>query len=57
MHMGAEELRRQVARLNSRIVLTGLAYNRKRLAHINYLVGEDEMDYAKLVGEVEALLE
>ena len=57
MHMGAEELRRQVARLNSRIILTGLTYNRKRLAHINYLVEEDEMDYAGLVGEVEALLE
>lgn len=57
MHMSPEELRRQVMRLNSRIPLTGLAYNRRRLAHINYLVEEDEIDYANLVEEVEALLE
>lgn len=57
MHVSPEELRRQVMRLNSRIPLTGLAYNRRRLAHINYLVEEDEIDYANLVEEVEALLE
>ncbi len=57
MHMSPEELRRQVMRLNSRIPLTGLAYNRRRLAHINYLVEEEEIDYANLVEEVEALLE
>ncbi len=57
MHMSAEELRCQVTRLNSRIVLTGLSFNRKILAHINYLVEEDEIDYACLVGEIEALLE
>lgn len=57
MHMSAEELRRQVRRLNDRILLTGLSYSRKRLAHINYLVEEDEMDYADLIKEVEALLE
>ena len=57
MHMGPEELRRQVRRLNDRIPLTGLSYSRRRLAHINYLVEEDEMDYANLIEEVEALLE
>ena len=57
MHMSGEELRRQVSRLNSRIILTGLPYNRRRLTHINYLVEKDEMDYKKLVEEIEALLE
>ena len=56
MHMSTEELRRQVARLNSRIVLTGLSYNKRGLAHINYLVEEEEMDYDSIVKEVEALI-
>lgn len=57
MHMDAEELRRQVMRLNSRIPLTGLNYNRRGLAHINYLVEEEDVDYGNLVMEVENLLE
>lgn len=56
MHMSTEELRRQVARLNSRIVLTGLSYNKRGLAHINYLVEEEEMDYDSIVKEVESLI-
>ena len=55
-HMSTEELRRQVARLNSRIVLTGLSYNKRGLAHINYLVEEEEMDYDSIVKEVESLI-
>ncbi len=57
MHMDSSELRREVARLNTRIALSGLAYSKRRLAHINYLVEEEEIDYPVLVEEVEALIE
>ena len=56
MHMSPDELKREVIRLNHRIDSTGLSYSRKKLAHINYLVEEDEIDYKALVEEVEALL-
>ena len=56
MHMDREELLREAGKLNRRIDRTGLAYSRKRLAHINYLVEEDEIDYKELVKEVEALM-
>ena len=56
MHMSPKELKREVIRLNHRIDSTGLTYSRKKLAHINYLVEEDEIDYKSLVEEVEALL-
>lgn len=56
MHMDREKILREAARLTMRIERTGLNYSRKRLAHINYLVEEDEIDYKELTGEVEALL-
>ena len=56
MHMDREELLREAGKLNRRIDRTGLSYSRKRLAHINYLVEEDEIDYKELVREVEALM-
>ena len=56
MHMNREELLREAGKLNRRIDRTGLSYSRKRLAHINYLVEEDAIDYKELVKEVEALM-
>ncbi len=56
MHTDPEELRREVSRLNTRISLSGLTYSRRRLAHINYLVEEEESDYPTLVEEVESLI-
>ena len=56
MHMNREELLREAGKLNRRIDRTGLSYSRKRLAHINYLVEEDAIDYKELVKEVEELM-
>ena len=56
MHMDKEELLREAGKLNRRIDRTGLNYSRKCLAHINYLVQEDEIDYKELVKEVEELM-
>lgn len=56
MHMDKTELLREAGKLNRRIDRTGLNYSRKCLAHINYLVQEDEIDYKELVKEVEELM-
>ena len=56
MHMERPELKREAEKLNRRIDRTGLSYSKKRLAHINFLIEDDEIDYKKLVEEVEALL-
>ena len=56
MHMDREELLREAGKLNRRIDRTGLTYSRKCLAHINYLVEEDEINYKELVKEVEELM-
>ena len=56
MHMDREELLREAGKLNRRIDRTGLIYSRKCLAHINYLVEEDEINYKELVKEVEELM-
>ena len=56
MHFELSEMRREIIKLNRRIDRTGLSYSKKRLAHINYLVEEDELDYDALVQEIEALL-
>ena len=56
MHMDKTELLREAGKLNRRIDRTGLTYSRKCLAHINYLVQEDEIDYKELVREVEELM-
>ena len=56
MHMDKEELLREAGKLNRRIDRTGLNYSRKCLAHINYLVQEDKIDYKELVKEVEELM-
>lgn len=56
MHMAREELVREVTKLNRRIDRTGLPYSKKCLAHINYLVENEEVDYGELVKEVEELM-
>ena len=56
MHMERTELKREAEKLNRRIDRTGLSYSKKRLAHINFLLEDDEIDYKKLVEEVEALM-
>ncbi|MBP5607980.1 MAG: alpha-E domain-containing protein [Lachnospiraceae bacterium] len=56
MHMERPELKREAEKLNRRIDRTGLSYSKKRLAHINFLLEDDEIDYKKLVEEVEALM-
>ena len=56
MHMEREELLREVGKLNRRIGRAGLSYSRKCLAHINYLVEDEKVDYKELVKEVEELM-
>ena len=56
MHQDINEMRREIAKLNRRIDRAGLNFSRKRLAHINYLIEEDELNYSELVQEIEALL-
>jgi uncharacterized alpha-E superfamily protein len=57
MHIDINEMKREIVKLNRRIERTGLNFSRKRLAHINYLIEEDELDYEGLVQEIEALVE
>ncbi len=57
MHMARKELLREAEKLNRRIGRTGLSYNRKSLAHINYLLEEEKVDYKELVDEVENLMQ
>ena len=56
MHMDRKEMKREVVRLNYRVDHTNLEFSSKRLAHINYLIEEDELDYEKIVQEIEALV-
>ena len=55
LHMEEKELKREIVKLNRRIDRTGLNYSRKCLAHINYLVEMEPLDYSTLVSEVETL--
>ena len=57
MHLDKKEMKREITKLNRRIDRTGLHFSSKRLAHINYLIEEDALDYEELVEEIEALLE
>lgn len=56
LHMEEKELKREIVKLNRRIDRTGLNYSRKCLAHINYLVEMEPLDYSTLVSEVETLM-
>ena len=55
--MDGSELRREIKRLNTRIKTVNIRYSHKRLMHLNYLVEEEEPDYAEIVKEVEALIQ
>ncbi len=56
MHMEKKEIQREVVRLNHRVERTGLKFSSKHLAHVNYLIEEDELDYDGIAQEIEALL-
>ena len=49
-------IRTELKRLNARITSVNIRYDRRCLMHLNYLVEEDEPDYAEIVKEVEALI-
>ena len=51
-----EDLEREVARLTGRIPKCNLKYNKEILNNLNDLVKEDEIDYRKIVSEVESIL-
>ncbi len=57
LHMGGADLKREVHRLTGRIDRTCLTYQKEKLAELNRLVENTEIDYYKIVSEVETLLE
>ena len=51
------ELKREMKRLNLRIVRTGINYNTMKLAHLNYIVEMDNISYDIIVEEIESLFD
>lgn len=56
MKMSAEEIRREIKRLNIRITRTGLNYDADKLIRLNLLVESEELDYKTIIREVESLI-
>ena len=57
MRMESAEIRREMNRFNFRINRTGLRYNQRKLAHLNYLVEVNALDYETIIRELETLFE
>lgn len=57
MRMESAEIRREMNRFNYRINRTGLRYNKRKLAHLNYLVEVNALDYETIIRELETLFE
>ncbi len=57
LKMDSSELRREMKRLNTRIMAVNIRYSHKGLMHLNYLVEEESPDYKEIVKEVEALIQ
>lgn len=56
LHVEKKEMIREVHRLTGRIARSGLQYYEEKLAHLNWLVQEETLDYAEIVKEVESLI-
>jgi len=56
LKMNAEEIRREMKRLNIRIERTGLNYDAQKLFHLNLLMNAEELDYDMIVQEIESLV-
>ena len=56
MKMKPEEIRREIKRLNIRIVRTGLNYDAQKLLHLNWLTDSAELDYKQIIDEIESLV-
>ena len=56
--LGAErkEIARQVHRLIPRLERSGLVYDAEKLDEVNKLIGEDNIDYYRIVNDVETIL-
>lgn len=52
----ADELKREVSRLSTRIPRSGLAYDKQDVEMLKELVGAPEINYYKIVGVVEAIV-
>ncbi len=57
MKMDPSELRREVKRLNTRINRTGLKYNTRKLAHLNYMIEMADIPNDTVVEEIESLFD
>ena len=57
LKLDSSELKREMKRLNTRIMAVNIRYSHKGLMHLNYLVEEESPDYKEIVKEVEALIQ
>ena len=57
LQMPHTEMQREIDRLAGRIIRTNLKYDEETLVKIKQLIGEEEIDYQKIVTEVEGFLE
>ena len=53
--MGKKELAREVHRMAPRVRKSGLDYNKEKLESVERLIEEEELDYYKIVSEVESI--
>lgn len=51
-----KDLEREVARLAPRIARSGISYDKNKIEHLKELVEQTEIDYYKIVSEVESIL-
>ena len=56
MKMNAEEIKRELKRLNIRLARTGLNYDAHKLMHLNWLCEVEPLDYAGIIEEIESLV-
>ncbi len=54
--VGREELVREVDRMIPRVERSGIAYNKEKIKFVKELVAVCDIDYYKLVSEVEAIM-
>lgn len=51
-----EELEREISRLATRIERSGMKYDKEKILHLKQLVEQPEINYYKIVSEVESIL-
>ncbi len=57
MKMAPKKIKKEVKRLNGQVGKTGLQYSMVRLAHLNYIVEVEPVDYDQIVEDVDQLFD